>query len=533
MIQALIWLSGLATLAGFLLFFPIWLLLYISKRKAVLTATAFVSFMAAVIIYGLLLSNVENIIKKGDLLRLQAIRYLAPTMWLAMRDNLWNLVAESEQAFPSVWKFMLEHGASPDGAFDEIFLLRRSSLKDEEAATLAEILLTARGWNGPSAKLELLLKRAIEARHFRTIVAFTRHGIGTSLKFMPDEKSLLHLAVDAGADSESLHTLAKCMGKNCWRDFDTSGYTPVHYLRHPEQLNALPSASESVLLFTRNGATLLHLAVQNRRHALFDSLIQSGIATDTPDLDGCPPAFYATDFATFQKLRPRGLNPALANTEGFNRLWGNALKSGSEEFIATLLQEGANPDARLFNGNRPLHQILLTYGVDLQYIPRLINRLASAGVDINQPNWNGDTPLHYAIMQNNLSAAQLFIDLGANTRLRNNQGKTVISAMWETRNRGLWSDLYHQLIMQGILAEVEHPVDQNLPDWNRSFPADDSAEDEDVISTSDQSCPRCGGSGRCRTCNGTGKSGISQKKCSACSSKGSCLYCRGTGKRFP
>ena len=538
MVQVMVWLSGLATLAGFLLFLPVCLVFCLIKQKESSAATAFVFFIAAVIIYGLLVSDVENIkisgliqfqelqylapgmllvmmlflpiwlllcankkkkvstamayvfciavvmfyclilnnvektVKNGDLLKLKAIRYLAPTMWLLMRDELWHAVAESEQAFPSVWKFMIDHGSSPDAAFKAIFLYRTGTFTDEQEATLAEMLQAARGWKGPPAQLARMLERAMGVRHFRTIVAFARYGMCSSLKFQPGEKSLLHLAADAGADAESLRSLADCLGYYSWRVFDASGYTPVHYLRHPEQLKALPSASEAVLLFTRDGATLLHLAVQNGFHELFDQIVQSGFASDTPDLDGCPPAFYATDFATFQKLRPRGLNLSLKDSATFKRLWGNALKSGSEEFIETLLQQRADPDARLFNGNRPLHQILLTYGVDLQFIPRMINLLASAGADINQPDWNGDTPLHYAIMQNNLTAAQLLIDLGANTRLRNMQGKTVLSLMWEIPNKALWRDLYHQLLMQGILAEVEHPVDKNLPDWNRSFPAD-------------------------------------------------------------
>ncbi|PKL39350.1 MAG: hypothetical protein CVV41_21170 [Candidatus Riflebacteria bacterium HGW-Riflebacteria-1] len=456
-----------------MLFFPIWLLLCANKQKKVSTAMAYVFCIAVVMFYSLLLNNVEKTVKKGDLLKLKAIRYLAPTMWLLMRDELWHAVAESEQAFPSVWKFMIEHGSSPDGAFKEIFLYRTGTFTDEEEATLVEMLMTVPGWRRPPAQLTQMLERAFEIRHFRTIIAFARHEITCySLKFQPGEKSLLHLAADAGADADSLSRLAACMGYDPWRVFDSSGYTPVHYLRYPEQLKALPSASEAVLLFTRDGATLLHLAVQNGFHELFDQIVQSGFASDTPDLDGCPPAFYATDFATFQKLRPKGLNPHLKDSATFKRLWGNALKSGSEEFIATLLQQRADPDAILFNGNRPLHQILLTYGVDMQFIPRMINILASAGADINQPNWNGDTPLHYAIMQNNLAAAQLLINLGANTRFRNMQGKTVLSLMWEAPNKALWSNLYHQLLMQGILAEVEHPVDQNLPDWNRSFPAD-------------------------------------------------------------
>ncbi len=472
MIQVMVWLSGLATLAGFLLFLPVWLLFWISRQKKASAAAAYIFFIAAGLIYGFLISDIDNIVKKGDLLKLQVIRYSAPTLWLAIRDTLWNGVSESEKASPDIWKFLLDNGASPDVAFRKIFLYRTGSFKDEEEAVLVEMLMSVPGWRGPPAQLTQMLERALEIRYFRTIIAFARHEITSySLKFPPGEKSLLHLAADAGADAESLRSLAGCMGYDPWRVFDASGHTPVHYLRYPEQLEALPSASEAVLLFTRDGATLLHLAVQNGRHELFDQIVQSGIASDTPDLDGCPPAIYATDFATFQKLKPANLNLQVKDSSALKRLWGNALKSGSEEFIETLLKEGADPDAKLQSGNRPLHQIFLTYGVDIQYIPRMINLLASAGADLNQPNWNGDTPLHYAIMQNNLPAAQLLIDLGANTRLRNMQGKTVLSAMWETRNRGLWSDLYHKLLMQGFLAEVEHPVDKDLPDWNQSFPA--------------------------------------------------------------
>ncbi len=46
------------------------------------------------------------------------------------------------------------------------------------------------------------------------------------------------------------------------------------------------------------------------------------------------------------------------------------------------------------------------------------------GANIQQADFQGNTPLHHAVAQNALKAAKLLLDLGANVEARNARGET-------------------------------------------------------------------------------------------------------------
>ena len=46
--------------------------------------------------------------------------------------------------------------------------------------------------------------------------------------------------------------------------------------------------------------------------------------------------------------------------------------------------------------------------------------------EINSPDFDGDTPLHFAVMNNNLEAVEYLLENGANTNVKNKDGITPL-----------------------------------------------------------------------------------------------------------
>lgn len=81
----------------------------------------------------------------------------------------------------------------------------------------------------------------------------------------------------------------------------------------------------------------------------------------------------------------------------------------------------------------------------------LIRALIASGVDVNERNDQGLTPLHFAIHSPNASIAKLLIDSGADANIRSNAGSL---AFIQAIGNGL--DEHVKAIIDGLAARVEH-----------------------------------------------------------------------------
>jgi hypothetical protein len=317
-------------------------------------------------------------------------------------------------------------------------------------------------------------------------------------------------------------------------------------------LELFASATEILARPSRTGANLLHYSIQARKPKVFDRLLEMGFTPETPDASGCPPLAYAANFATFSRLKEL-MPPAYSlSTQCRQRLWLNALQSGSEDFILAIIAEGVDLQARLKNGNLPIHEIL-----QFRKAPRLIQVLASAGADIQALDLKQNTPLHQAIEHRNASAAEILLDLGANARVLNANRQTPLSLANQAlqavkrmpRNLSLnglreemeacrpWEKLILRLEKMSQVAEVELPCDATLP----ALAGGTSGSGASVYGSGGESssereklCPTCGGSGNCQSCYGGGEvtdfATLKRVKCRQCRGTGRCQTCGGKGR---
>ena len=145
----------------------------------------------------------------------------------------------------------------------------------------------------------------------------------------------------------------------------------------------------------------------------------------------------------------RGADPAWTNNDGWTALHA-AASSGSVQVAGLLLDHGWDKDARTtYKGWRPLHWAAGAGRVEV------IRLLAERGAEINCQDDVQDTPLHEAARYDQTAAVKLLISLGADTTIKNNEGKTaddVASVATKSLFKKMTQDK-DQLLLRAVEAE--------------------------------------------------------------------------------
>ncbi len=124
------------------------------------------------------------------------------------------------------------------------------------------------------------------------------------------------------------------------------------------------------------------------------------------------------------QVRPNGLADAILLNDVTSAKV--LIKKGSDLHELDTREHIAGP-----NGRRPLNWAAV------ENKPKLIQLLISAGADINKTNLSGFTPLHHAAETQSMDSAKILLELGADTRLKTNNGHTAYELAALNDNRKL------------------------------------------------------------------------------------------------
>ena len=98
-----------------------------------------------------------------------------------------------------------------------------------------------------------------------------------------------------------------------------------------------------------------------------------------------------------------------------------AAAGDSQEQVLDLLNKGADPNARNFEGATPLHRAM-----DRNRWPDIDKDLIKAGADPNARDNFGATPLHYGAANAGTPRVQTLLEAGANPHAQDNEGRTPL-----------------------------------------------------------------------------------------------------------
>ena len=108
--------------------------------------------------------------------------------------------------------------------------------------------------------------------------------------------------------------------------------------------------------------------------------------------------------------------------EELNKDWDNpdVSKNVDASKIKYLIERGADVNAKEEYGNTPLHWASIENHIELAKL--LIER----GADVNAKRNDGETPLHQASWKNRIETAKLLLERGADLEAKCNRGKTPL-----------------------------------------------------------------------------------------------------------
>lgn len=152
-------------------------------------------------------------------------------------------------------------------------------------------------------------------------------------------------------------------------------------------------------------------------------------------------------------LRNSILNGAICNIKNING--GNIFHImdetiASEELISMIKEKGVNINETDNNGNSPLHLAII--GGEGEYARSLI----SQGADLNMKNYQEMSPLHIAAFLDNEDGVKLLLDKGAEIDLKGNSGYTPLHIASEMNHITVAKDL----LMMGAKSTLK--TDQKL-----------------------------------------------------------------------
>ncbi|WP_025771383.1 ankyrin repeat domain-containing protein [Thioalkalivibrio sp. HK1] len=122
------------------------------------------------------------------------------------------------------------------------------------------------------------------------------------------------------------------------------------------------------------------------------------------------------------KMSIRGFDDGVIVDSNDNERWTvlHIAAMQRNDSISTLIDAGADVNAKNSDGDTPLHLVFLKNEWDVDDVIDTIHTLIDAGADINAQNNDGDTVLHIAARKGKADLIPLLISLGSDERIRNN-----------------------------------------------------------------------------------------------------------------
>jgi ankyrin repeat protein len=176
------------------------------------------------------------------------------------------------------------------------------------------------------------------------------------------------------------------------------------------------------------GRTPLMWAVRHVDAALVWSLLQKGADTTARDDQGQTAVTMAEeiklDYLTSLLKNPRRSNLAIL---GAATPLSDAIKAGKTAEVASLIEKGADVNARFGNGSTPLMQAADIGRLDMAHL------LISKGAEVNSKNGADFTPLMYAVAAGHDRIVQLLLARGADVHGTSLERTPLVLAVMNNR----------------------------------------------------------------------------------------------------
>jgi len=157
------------------------------------------------------------------------------------------------------------------------------------------------------------------------------------------------------------------------------------------------------------------------------------------------------------------------------------------DLVSALLKAGADPNVKDFEGKTPLHYAVITARKRFPNTAIII-ALLKAGANPNLQDNNGNTPLHYTFAKNfylekfKVKNTKVLLSNGANPNIKNKKGETpftdFLSRLPEDKEKAKRYELTNGNLLNFVYIYIEGNVDLNLTNSSGKYPLDIVLEKE-------------------------------------------------------
>ena len=219
------------------------------------------------------------------------------------------------------------------------------------------------------------------------------------------------------------------------------------------------------------GATLLHSLVRRPNMDIINFVLSKGVDVSKVDNEGNTAlmvASFGQDVNLLQTLLSKAQNINSINEKGESALT-NAIANGSAEVVSFLIKNGADTKVIDKDGNNLVYYWFNSFkptqegrpgqaasqGVGDDFNEKL-TLLKNAGLDVKEPQKNGNTLLHIAVAKDNLSLVKKAVELGVNINAQDADGNTALhKAALTAKNDKLLKELVVLGINKDLKTEFE------------------------------------------------------------------------------
>ena len=175
-------------------------------------------------------------------------------------------------------------------------------------------------------------------------------------------------------------------------------------------------ASPTAIHITKKSA--LAIAIETQNVKLVNDLLERGADITSIDRYGKSIAMWAASCPS-----PQILQSVLQYGARTDHALSSAVMNNHYENVRLLLIHGVDPNEANDQGITPLMVSILHGNI------RIIKLLVQYGADLDKQNINGDTALMYAGRQGRRELFRILVGLGASTRITNDQGENAYDAV--------------------------------------------------------------------------------------------------------
>lgn len=300
---------------------------------------------------------------------------------------------------------------------------------------------------------------AVQKRNFAHIKFYAERGADINSADKAGDTPLTLALKDGQAMLEMLVNRTNALSH------DSNGNTPLHTAvivnASIEQIRYLISLTDDINARNSDGNNALYLAVERNNKKIGELLLAKNAdifstnnANDSPlhlalkkggdtqgwlitsrtisatDGSGNTALHYAVEWGLKKaalSLIEKGANPEAKNANGETPLF-SAAKTNDPAMTALIVKGGSSIKARDNFGSSPLHTAV-RWDADAS-----VRELVQLGIDVNAQNVAGKSALSEAVLAGKLSTAKLLIDSGADINASDNTGRTILMDAIRSRN---------------------------------------------------------------------------------------------------